>query len=181
MAMLMLALATPSQAQENLDSGKTGAQIFASDCALCHKTPQGLIKSGGLFGLSGFLREHYTASQETANVVAKYLESLPNGPTPAVKRTGSPKRAAKGDEKIKLDEKKPGEKKSEAKSGEEKSPKSSESKPKLSKPKSPETKSGEAKPSEPRASEKKPAETKASEPKPDPAPATAPDKPEKSD
>jgi mono/diheme cytochrome c family protein len=182
--VLALCLATPSRAQENLDSGKTGAQLFASDCALCHKTPQGLKKAGGLLGLSSFLREHYTASRESADAVAKYLESLPNEPAPAAKRTGSSKRTAKGDEKIKPDEKKPGEKKSQAKSGVEKSLNPSESK-----SKSPETKSDAAKPAESKAEAKpeaksdetKPAESKASEQKPDPAPAAKPDKPQKTD
>ena len=57
--------APPAGAQENLDSGKTGAQMFATDCAICHKSAQGLNRSaGGLFGLADFLREHYTASRE---------------------------------------------------------------------------------------------------------------------
>ena len=117
-AVLALFLATPSWAQDNLDSGKTGEQIFASDCAICHKSPQGLNKSGGLFGLSGFLGVHYTASQKVADTVAKYLESLPNAPEP---RRGANKRTAKGEEKLKLDGKKPGEKKpDEAKAGEPK-------------------------------------------------------------
>ena len=107
MAILALGLAGPVGAQESLDAGKTGAQLFASDCALCHKSPQGLAKSGGLFGLSGFLKQHYTASQETANVVAKYLESFGNAPSAPAKRAGPTKRTAKGDEKAKPDEKKP--------------------------------------------------------------------------
>jgi hypothetical protein len=179
LAVLTLGLATPSGAQENLDAGKTGAQIFASDCTLCHKSPQALNKSGSLFGLSGFLREHYTASKESADAVAKYLASIPDSPAPAAKRTGSPKRTAKGDEKTKLEgkkleekkleEKKPGEKKPEAKSGEEKSPKSSEKKSTDAKPADSKTES--------KTDEKKPAEAKASEPKPQ----SKPDKPEKSE
>src|SRR5450756_3225552 len=55
----------PAGAQENLDSGKSGAQLFASNCALCHKSAQALRKSGGPLGLSGFLREHYTSSRES--------------------------------------------------------------------------------------------------------------------
>jgi hypothetical protein len=178
LAVLTLGLASPSGAQENLDAGKTGAQIFASDCTLCHKSPQALNKSGSLFGLSGFLREHYTASKESADAVAKYLASIPDSPAPAAKRTGSPKRTAKGDEKTKLEgkkleEKKPGEKKPEAKSGEEKSPKSTEKK-------STDAKPADAKP-ESKTDEKKPAEAKASEPKPQSKSESKPDKPEKSE
>jgi hypothetical protein len=118
LALMTFGLAAPAGAQENLDSGKTGAQIFASDCALCHKSPQALNKSGNLFGLSGFLREHYTASRETANVVAKYLESLPSAPAPA--KRGASKRRAKGDDKAKTDEKTSDEKKPDQQKADEK-------------------------------------------------------------
>ncbi|HEY1474055.1 MAG TPA: hypothetical protein VGF53_08230 [Pseudolabrys sp.] len=148
MGALALALAVPADAQENLDSGKSGAQLFAANCAVCHKSPQTLSKSGGMFGLSTFLREHYTSSRETAGAVATYLESL--RPAPG-KRTGSAKRAPKGDDKAKA-----GEKKDAPKSGEAKS----ESKPKAE-PKSTDQKSGDAKPAA--------------------APAAKRDKPEKSD
>ena len=137
MAVLALVLATPAGAQENLDSGKTGAQLYAADCAICHKNPQTLNKSGGLFGLSGFLREHYTASKESAASIAAYLGTVGNAPAPG--KRGS-KRAAKGEDKDKVDaEKKPkaksgkekakvdAEKKSKAKTGEDKAEKSEKS------------------------------------------------------
>ncbi len=159
MAGLALALAGPAAAQESLDAGKTGAQLFASDCALCHKSPQGLAKSGGLFGLSGFLKQHYTASQQSANVVAKYLESLPDAPASA-KRPAATKRTAKDDDKAKPDEKKSG----AAKSGEAKST---------------------TKPTDSKTAEPKPEDAKPAEPKADAAPAAKPEdkpeKPEKSD
>jgi hypothetical protein len=126
MAGFVLALTAPVGAQENLDSGKSGAQLFASNCALCHKSAQALRKSGGLLGLSSFLREHYTSSRESAAIIATYLESLGTPPAPG-KRTGATKRPAKGDEK------KAGPK-SELKS----------------EPKSFEPKPGEAKPAEPK-------------------------------
>src|SRR5471030_3247737 len=150
----------PAGAQENLDSGKSGAQLFASNCALCHKSAQALRKSGGVLGLSGFLREHYTSSRESAAIIATYLESLGTPPAPG-KRTGATKRTAKGDEK-----------KTEPKSGETKSVKPDKTgKPDDAKTSGPKT-------SEPK-SELKPPDGKASEPKPDAAPATKPDKPEK--
>jgi hypothetical protein len=197
MAILALALAAPAGAQENLDSGKTGAQLFASNCAVCHKNARALSKSGGLLGLSSFLREHYTVSSESASIIAAYLESLGNAPTPG-KRTGATKPTAKGDEKAKVDEKK-----GKPKSGETKSvkpdqtgkpPEAKTSGPKISGPKSEpksepktsEPKSGEAKPAEPKANDAKasapkPPDAKTSEPKPDAAPAAKPDKSEKSD
>lgn len=186
---LALALAAPAAAQENLDSGKTGAQLYAADCAICHKSAQALKKSGGIFGLSSFLREHYTASRESAAAIASYLDSVASPPAQK-KPAGATKRTAKGDEKAKADEKKAkpksGDAKSEkpenkdkpteAKTSEPKSESKSESKgePK-SKPK------GEAKPSEPKSGEAKPAEAKTKDSKPAAAPAAKPDKPEKSD
>jgi hypothetical protein len=158
MAVLVLAWVGPVAAQESLDAGKTGAQLFASDCVLCHKSPQGLAKSGGMFGLSGFLKQHYTASQQSANVVAKYLESLPDAPASA-KRQPAAKHTAKGDEKAKTDEKKPG----AAKPGETK----------------PDDAKSTAKPADSKVAEPKADEVKPAEPKPDAAPAAKPeDKPE---
>ncbi|HEY1309752.1 MAG TPA: hypothetical protein VGF02_02295 [Pseudolabrys sp.] len=167
-AVLALALAGPAVAQESLDAGKTGAQLFASDCALCHKSPQAVGKSGGLFGLSGFLRQHYTASKESADVIAKYLESLPNAPASA-KRPAAAKRTAKGDDKAKPDDKKPG------------AAKSSESKPGEAKATA---KPAESKTPEPKADDAKPAEPKteaAPVAKPEDKPEAKPEKPEKSD
>ena len=175
-----LAAVGTAQAQENLDQGKSGAQLFASDCAICHKTTAGLSR-GRVLGLDSFLREHYTASRESANIIATYVQSFGNAPAPS-KRTGAAKRTPKGDEKAKTS----GPKTSEPKTSE---PKTSEpktgpkSEPKPSEPKPSEPKSGEAKPAEPKANDAKaaapkPPEAKTSEPKPDAAPAA---KPEKSD
>ena len=44
--------------------GKSAAQLFASDCSGCKKSPQGL-GTGGLAGLDSFLRGHYTARQQS--------------------------------------------------------------------------------------------------------------------
>ena len=176
--VVVILAAAPAGAQENLDSGKSGAQLFASNCALCHKSAQALRKSGGPLGLSGFLREHYTSSRESAAIIATYLKSFGTPPAPG-KRTGATKRTGKGDEKAKGDEKK-----AEPKSGETKSVKPDKTdKPpeaKTSEPKTSEPKTSEPKTSEPK-SEPKPPDAKASEPKPDAAPAAKPDKPEKSD
>jgi hypothetical protein len=101
--MLTLWLAGGSWAQESLDRGKSPAQLFASDCSGCHKSPQGLGKSGGLAGLDSFLREHYTASREIASAIASYLKAMDTGP--AAPRRAS-KRTAKGDDKAKSNDKK---------------------------------------------------------------------------
>ena len=95
-ALGVIGFAAPACAQDNLDQGKSAQQLFASDCALCHKTPQGLAaKAGGMFGLDGFLREHYTASRQTAAVLAKYLQSVGGEPAPAENKRSSSRRAAK--------------------------------------------------------------------------------------
>ena len=74
-------LAGAASAQENFDAGKSGAQLYASNCAICHKSAQALDKSGGgLFGLDSFLREHYTSSRESAAAIAAYLKTVGGGP-----------------------------------------------------------------------------------------------------
>jgi outer membrane biosynthesis protein TonB len=67
--------AVPALAQENLDAGKTPAQLFASDCSVCHKSPRGLAKAANSLSLSSFLRQHYTSSQQNASAIASYLHS----------------------------------------------------------------------------------------------------------
>jgi hypothetical protein len=134
-AVLALLVAGSAAAQENLDQGKTPAQLYAADCAICHKTPHGLSKVGGMFGLQGFLREHYTASKESAAAIAAYLFAVDREAPP----TRASKRAAKPKEK------------SKAKPGEAKSAK-------------PDSEKGEAKVGEPKPSEAKPAETQQAKP-----------------
>jgi hypothetical protein len=65
--------ADPTGAQD-LDTGKSGQQLFASNCAACHRTPRGLTKRSGI-SLFYFLREHYTSSQSTARELAAYLSA----------------------------------------------------------------------------------------------------------
>ncbi|HKS84735.1 MAG TPA: hypothetical protein VJR71_04595 [Pseudolabrys sp.] len=77
---LAFCLASSAGAQENLDKGKTAAQLYASDCAICHKSPQSVTRAPGLFGLESFLREHYTASRESAAGIAAYLNGLKKAP-----------------------------------------------------------------------------------------------------
>ena len=104
-------LGSSAGAQESLDRGKSPAQLFASHCSACHKSPRGLAKSGGLFGLDSFLREHYMTSRETAAAMSSYLRGLDSGPAPA----RASKRAARGDDNAKPNErKKPASKPGEA-------------------------------------------------------------------
>lgn len=140
--MTLAVLTTSAGAQDSLDQGKSGAQLFASNCAICHKSPEGLAKSGGVFGVQSFLREHYTASKETAAVLAAYLEAVGRTAGPA-QRSAPPKRAARGEASGKPAANKPAAKKPEAKSGEGSS----------------ESKASESKPVEPKA-DSKPSESK---------------------
>ncbi|MGN6571793.1 MAG: hypothetical protein ACTHLO_10300 [Pseudolabrys sp.] len=122
-------LAGGASAQENLDAGKSGAQLYQSNCAICHKSVQALNKSGGgLFGLDSFLREHYTSSREAAAAISAYLNTVGGGPAEArpTKRkasTGKKKDAKPSDAKpsdAKPSDAKPEEKKSEEKKPDEK-------------------------------------------------------------
>jgi hypothetical protein len=58
---------------QNLDAGKTPAQIFSGTCSACHSTPRGLLKSVGPGQLPGFLRQHYTTGSEMAGTLAGFL------------------------------------------------------------------------------------------------------------
>jgi|SRR5690242_1817038 hypothetical protein len=71
---LALAIAGSAQAQGDLDQGKTAAQLYASACATCHKSPQSVSKTKWFFGLASFLRQHYTSNSESAAILAVYLK-----------------------------------------------------------------------------------------------------------
>ena len=77
-ALSVALVSTGVRAQTDLDAGKSGPQLFAQDCAACHRSPQGLLKNISSFGLVGFLRQHYTSSSASANTVAAYLQGVAN-------------------------------------------------------------------------------------------------------
>src|SRR5271163_2082281 len=66
--------ATPGQA-DNLEAGKSPAQIFAGTCNACHKSPRGLMKTVSAGSLPSFLREHYTTSIDMAKELSGFLIS----------------------------------------------------------------------------------------------------------
>lgn len=73
-AVLLAALAPPlAHAQVNIDQSKTPAQIYESDCAVCHKSMRGLANGRGGSALAGFLSEHYTSSEQEAAALAAYV------------------------------------------------------------------------------------------------------------
>jgi hypothetical protein len=161
--ILGMLMAAPAGAQENLDQGKSAAQLFASDCAICHKSTQGLSRAGGLLGLQNFLREHYTASRESAAAIARYVAATDKGPAPAKRtRATATKRTPQGEEKAKAADK-AGEKAWD-KAVEKKPEKKTEKKPETGK--SGEAKSGEAKSGEAKATTSKPSASKPSASKP---------------
>jgi outer membrane biosynthesis protein TonB len=122
--MLSAMTGSPSFAQTNIDQGKTPAELFANDCAACHKTTRGLANGENSLSLSVFLREHYTASRDQAAALAAYV--LANGGNaPAPKPTVEHARDAKGQEPKGQEPKGQEPKGQEAKGGQE--PKSQES------------------------------------------------------
>ena len=68
-----------AQAQTNIDQGKSPAEIFATDCATCHKSARGLANGRGSSGLASFLVEHYTASKDQAAALAAYVMGAGGG------------------------------------------------------------------------------------------------------
>ena len=143
----------PAPAQTIIDAGKTPPQLFASDCSVCHKTPQGLAKSGPIF-LQSFLRQHYTASRETAQALADYLGSLAEGaPAKPPVRASKPREAKKPADGRPSDGKPADAKATEAKAS---AAKTGNGKPADIKP-------AEAKPAEATPADAKPAEPKPAE------------------
>jgi hypothetical protein len=74
---------------ENLSAGKTPAQLFASDCSACHRSPAGLAKGRGPGQIANFLVEHYTSSRQSAGLLGAYVASMRAAP-PAAARTQPP-------------------------------------------------------------------------------------------
>ena len=72
---LALCVASSAGARGNLNQGKTAAQLYASACATCHKSPQSVFTTKRFFGLETFLREHYTSSSDSAAILAAYLKA----------------------------------------------------------------------------------------------------------
>jgi hypothetical protein len=61
---------------QDLDQDKSGAQLFAATCAECHRSPRGLAKDRFSWTLSYFLRQHYTSSSSSAQMLTAYLQSV---------------------------------------------------------------------------------------------------------
>jgi hypothetical protein len=96
--VVLVTAATPARAQENLDRDKSGSKLFAASCRQCHKSARGLAKGRLSFTLSYYLRQHYTSSAQTAQVLTAYLQSVdtPRGKARPSIRKAPPARATTG-------------------------------------------------------------------------------------
>ena len=77
--IILLALTagrTYAQQAQGLDEGKSGAELFKTTCADCHRSPRGLAKNRFSWTLSYFLRQHYTGSSAAADALTAYLQSV---------------------------------------------------------------------------------------------------------
>ena len=81
-------------AQTALVDPKDARQIFSTTCSACHKSPQGLAKSGQV---AGFLRQHYTTGPEMSAAMAAYLVAA--GAAPAAKKGAETAAATKSKSK----------------------------------------------------------------------------------
>jgi hypothetical protein len=60
---------------QNLDAGKSPAQIFSDTCNACHRSPRELKQT-----TPGFMRDHYTTGGRQAAAMAAYLASVGSDP-----------------------------------------------------------------------------------------------------
>ena len=74
--MIMVALMGGGANAEDLDQGKSGAKLFASNCAHCHSNPRGLAKDRFSWTLSRFLKDHYTSGPASAQALTAFLLSV---------------------------------------------------------------------------------------------------------
>ena len=75
-------LVSAAASSENLDSGKSGAKLFADSCATCHRNARELAKGRFRLTLFFFLQKHYAASSSSAWELTSYLESLDGAARP---------------------------------------------------------------------------------------------------
>jgi mono/diheme cytochrome c family protein len=76
LAIVMVALTGGLARAQDLDRGKSGAQLFATNCVACHHSPNGLAQDSFSWTLSSFLQQHYTDSPASAQVLTAYLQSI---------------------------------------------------------------------------------------------------------
>lgn len=72
-AILICCFTTVPVGAQNLEAGKSPAQIFSGACAACHKSGRGLLRTVAPGSLPGFLRQHYTTSGGMASTLSAFL------------------------------------------------------------------------------------------------------------
>jgi mono/diheme cytochrome c family protein len=159
------AAAAPSPPEPtSIDAGKNGEQLFKANCSACHKSATGLSRAGGILGVQSFLRSHYTASRESAAVIAAYLNAMDAAARPSDRPA---RRGARPDARpAKKDEGKPSE------------TKPTEAKPSEAKPAEAKSEESPRPPASVPAAESKPADPPPASP---PAPSAAPAEPKPAD
>jgi mono/diheme cytochrome c family protein len=87
--MMVTALMGGIAQPEDLDQGKSGAKLFAANCAHCHRSPRGLAKDRFSWTLSRFLQQHYTSGSASAEALTAFLQSVDTRPgsQPGVRNT----------------------------------------------------------------------------------------------
>ena len=85
--VVITVLASGLAKAQDLDRGKSGAQLFTTNCMDCHHSPKGLARDRFSWTLSLFLQQHYTTSPASAQALTAYLQSIDaprSNPKPAV-------------------------------------------------------------------------------------------------
>jgi mono/diheme cytochrome c family protein len=73
--VIVVALTGRMAQSEDLDQGKSGATLFAVNCAQCHRSPRGLAKDRFSWTLSRFLQQHYTSGSASAQTLTTFLQA----------------------------------------------------------------------------------------------------------
>jgi mono/diheme cytochrome c family protein len=91
--IIIVALTGAARAQQDLDREKSGAKLFDTNCATCHRSPRGLAKGRFSWTLMYFLQRHYTSNYASAQELTAYLQSadLPRAKPPPDTRKSRPK------------------------------------------------------------------------------------------
>jgi len=84
---LALCFTISAAAQGSLEQGKTAVQLYAANCASCHKSPESVAKATEIS--ESFLREHYSPSAQSAATLAAYLNGLERQSSGSVRARGA--------------------------------------------------------------------------------------------
>lgn len=76
LTIIIMALTGGLARAQDLDRGKSGAQLFETNCVACHHSPGGLTRGSFSWRLSSFLEQHYTSSPASAQALTAYLQSI---------------------------------------------------------------------------------------------------------